>query len=146
MSMVSGSSKKERKKPKMDSELYSEVVNKVDVGDGQMVEVKYKMLNTEKVLGYINKQLYTDVESWAVLKKSGKKMVVVPVSIPLARCYNKKAAREKGVPDGIAIDGEPFEVVYKWKKWRYGNGRNEFLSSIEDPVVPYCGYYYDLHF
>ena len=127
----------------MDKELYSEVVNKVDIGDGQTVEIIYRMLNTEKVLGYINKRLFTDVKSWAVLKKSGKKMVVVSVSIPLARCYNQKESREKGVPAGIAIDGEPFEVVYKWKKWRNGN---EILSSIEDPVVPKCGYYYDLNF
>jgi len=127
----------------MDNEFYSEVVKKVYIGDNQIIEVKYKMLNEEKVLGYINRRRYTDVESWAVLKKSGKKMVVVPVSIPLARHYNQKDALERGVPAGIVIDGKPFEVVYKWKKWRNGN---EILSSIEDPVVPKCGYYYDLSF
>lgn len=127
----------------MDKELYSEVVNKVDIGHGEIVEIKYKMLNEEKVLGYINRRLYTDVVSWAVLKKSGKKMVVVPVSIPLARFYYQKEAQEKGVPAGIAIDGEPFKVVYKWGKWRNGN---EILSDVEDPVVPHCGYHYDLSF
>ena len=104
--------------------------------------VQYNVLDTDKVLGYINRRLYTDVESYAVLELSedGKHGVAVEVYIPAARCFNpKQAEEENGIPNKICQEGEPFEIKFTYGKWRGMGVLGKVISN-------YCGYHYDVNF
>ena len=112
------------------------LANKIDPS------IKYKVLDTDKVLGYINRRLYTDVESYAVLELSedGRHGVAVEVYIPAARCWNpEKAEEENGIPNKICQEGEPFEIKFTYGKWRG-------LGVLGKVISNYCGYHYDVNF
>ena len=108
--------------------------------------VKYNVLDTDKVLGYINHRLYTDVKSYAILEMSrnGKKAVAVEVWIPVSHCWNQKAAEEiNGVPNKICQNGNPFEIKFTYGKWREDKTHGEILGST---ISEHCGYHYDIYF
>ena len=116
------------------------LANKIDTS------IKYNVLDTDKVLGYINHRLYTDVRSYAILEMSrnGKKAVAVEVYIPAARCWNPKQAEEvNGIPNKICQEGNPFEIKFTYGKWREDKMHGEILGST---ISERCGYHYDISF
>lgn len=114
------------------------LTNKIDS------RIQYKVLDTDKVLGYINHRLYTDVESYAILElsKDSRHGVAVRVYIPAARCFDRKQAEEvNGIPNKICQEGKPFEIKFTYGKWRTDDG-----SVLGKVISEHCGYHYDVNF
>ena len=110
---------------------------------------EYQILDTSKVLGYLNDRLWTDVNSYAIIDLSpdGKHATAVEVYIPTAQCYDPGAARADGIPDQICVHGKPFKVRYAYKKWREdGEGKWDGHRVLAWQISQHCGYHYDLSF
>ena len=71
------------------------VVNKLNPN------IVYNVLDTDKIYGFINHRLWTDVNSYAILdmSKDGRHTIAIEVEIPAAKCMcSAKVAEADGIP------------------------------------------------